>query len=55
MAGDAPSEWASRATLLMKTLNGGAAHTFADYGGWLQLTGFRQVVQHNDHWLSAVK
>ena len=55
MAGDAPSEWASRATLLMKTLNGGAAHTFADYRRWLELTGFRQVIQHNDHWLSAIK
>jgi ubiquinone/menaquinone biosynthesis C-methylase UbiE len=55
MAGDSPSEWASRATLLMKTLNGGAAHSFADYRRWLELTGFRQVVQHSEHWLSAVK
>ncbi|RME42462.1 MAG: methyltransferase domain-containing protein [Chloroflexi bacterium] len=55
MASDRPSEWASRATLLMSTWNGGAAHSFADYRGWLEQAGFRVIVQHNRQWLSAVK
>ncbi|MFQ5342070.1 MAG: methyltransferase domain-containing protein [Anaerolineae bacterium] len=55
MAGEQPSEWASRATLLMSTWNGGAAYPFADYRDWLKQAGFRQVIQHNEQLLSAIK
>jgi len=55
MSGDRPTEWASRATLLMNTWNGGAAHSFADYRAWLKQAGFRMVVQHNEQLLSAIK
>lgn len=55
MADNQPAEWASRATLLMRTWNGGAAHSFADYRDWLEQAGFRKIVQHNEQLLSAVK
>ena len=55
MSADRPAEWASRVTLLMSTLNGGAAHSFADYGTWLEQAGFHTVVQHSEQLLSAVK
>ncbi len=55
MSADRPSEWASRATLLMNTWNGGAAHSFGDYRAWLEQVGFRTVVQHNEQLLSAIK
>lgn len=50
-----PGEWASRATLLMNTWNGGAAYPFSDYQTWLEQVGFRKVIQHNEQLLSAVK
>ena len=55
MSTDEPKEWASRATLLMKTWNGGAAHSFSEYSAWLKKVGFRQVVQHNEQLLTAFK
>ncbi len=50
-----PAEWASRATLLMNTWNGGAAYPFHVYQSWLEQAGFRKTIQHNEQWLSAVK
>ncbi|MBE9524662.1 MAG: class I SAM-dependent methyltransferase [Chloroflexi bacterium] len=55
MASDEPTKWASRATLLMSTWNGGAAHSFADVRAWLEQVGFREVVQHNASLVSAIK
>jgi len=55
MASDEPTEWASRATLLMSTWNGGAAHAFSDYRAWLEQVGFRVVVKHNASLVSAIK
>ncbi len=55
MTGGQPSEWAARATLLMRTWNGGAAHTFNDYRSWLAQAGFRQIAQHNEQLVTAVK
>jgi SAM-dependent methyltransferase len=55
MSTDRPAEWASRATMLMNTWNGGAAHSFLDYQAWLTEVGFSKVVQHNELLLSAVK
>jgi ubiquinone/menaquinone biosynthesis C-methylase UbiE len=55
MTSEKPTEWASRATLLMRTWNGGAAHAFSDYRAWLEQVGFRMVVQHNAGLLSAIK
>ena len=55
MSSGQPTEWASRATLLMSTWNGGAAHSFDDYRTWLEQTGFRKVVLHNEQLLSAIK
>jgi SAM-dependent methyltransferase len=55
MTTELPIEWASRATLLMNTWNGGAAHSFFDYRTWLEGVGFRKVIQHNEQLLSAVK
>ena len=48
-----PQEWASRATLLMSTWNGGAAHSFEQYRAWLLEAGFGEVTRHNEQWLSA--
>jgi ubiquinone/menaquinone biosynthesis C-methylase UbiE len=55
MSTDQPAEWASRATLLMNTWNGGAAHSFSDYNTWLHQAGFSRVIQHNEQLLSAIK
>jgi len=55
MSTDRPTEWASRATLLMNTWNGGAAYPFATYQDCLEQAGFRTVVQHNEQLLSAIK
>jgi ubiquinone/menaquinone biosynthesis C-methylase UbiE/predicted transcriptional regulator len=55
MTTEEPREWASRATLLMKTWNGGAAHSFSEYSAWLKKVGFREVIQHNEQLLSAIK
>jgi len=55
MSTDQPTEWSSRATLLMGTWNGGAAHSFTDYHNWLTLAGFKNVIQHNQRLLSAIK
>jgi C-methyltransferase len=55
MSTDQPAEWASRATMLMNTWNGGAAHSFPDYKAWLQQAGFSRVIQHNEQLLSAIK
>lgn len=55
MNSDQPAEWASRATLLMNTWNGGAAHSFSDYRTWLEGVGFSKVIQHNEQLLSAIK
>jgi trans-aconitate methyltransferase len=55
MDSDQPVEWASRATLLMNTWNGGAAHSFSDYRTWLEGVGFSKVIQHNEQLLSAIK
>lgn len=55
MATDQPEEWASRATLLMSTWNGGAAHSFDEYQAWLTEAGFSKVIQHNEQLLSAIK
>ena len=55
MTAEQPMEWASRATLLMQTWNGGAAHSFSDYRTWLEGVGFSKVIQHNERLLSAVK
>ena len=55
MSTDQLAEWASRTTLLMSTWNGGAAHSFATYRSWLEQAGFREIDQHNEQLLSAVK
>jgi SAM-dependent methyltransferase len=55
MSTDQPAEWASRATLLMNTWNGGGAYSFSDYQTWLEKVGFRTVIQHNEQLLSAIK
>jgi ubiquinone/menaquinone biosynthesis C-methylase UbiE len=55
MSTNVPGEWASRATLLMRTWNGGAAHSFDEYHSWLTKVGFRKVVRHNEHLVSAIK
>lgn len=55
MTTEQPTEWASRATLLMNTWNGGAAHSFSDYRTWLEGVGFSKVIQHNEQLLSALK
>jgi ubiquinone/menaquinone biosynthesis C-methylase UbiE len=55
MSTEQPAEWASRATLLMSTWNGGAAHSFDQYRAWLKQVGFNRVIQHHEHLLSAVK
>ncbi|RME90245.1 MAG: class I SAM-dependent methyltransferase, partial [Anaerolineae bacterium] len=55
MSTDRPREWASRATLLMRTWNGGAAHAFEQYRAWLLEAGFREVTRHNEQLLSAVR
>ncbi|MGD8605295.1 MAG: class I SAM-dependent methyltransferase [Anaerolineales bacterium] len=55
MASKTPSEWASRATLLMHTWNGGAAHSFEQYADWLKQVGFKRVIRHSDQLLSAIK
>jgi ubiquinone/menaquinone biosynthesis C-methylase UbiE len=55
MSTDRPAEWASRATMLMNTWNGGAAHSFSNYKTWLQQAGFGRVIEHNEQLLSAIK
>lgn len=55
MSTNQPKEWASRATMLMRTWNGGAAHSFSEYQTWLKEAGFNKVVQYNEQLLSAVK
>ena len=55
MSTDQPAEWASRATMLMRTWNGGAAHSFDEYRTWLKQVGFSEVIQHNEQLLSAIK
>jgi predicted transcriptional regulator/2-polyprenyl-3-methyl-5-hydroxy-6-metoxy-1,4-benzoquinol methylase len=55
MSPEEPSEWANRVTLLMKTLNGGAAHSFSEYRTWLEFVGYSEVVYHNEQLLSAIK
>ena len=52
---DQPAEWASRATLLMSTWNGGAAYSYEVYRTWLTEVGFSKVIQHNEQLLSAIK
>jgi cyclopropane fatty-acyl-phospholipid synthase-like methyltransferase len=55
MSPEEPSEWANRVTLLMKTLNGGAAHSFSEYRSWLEDVGYSEIVYHNEQLLSAIK
>ena len=55
MASQKPSEWASRASLLMSTWNGGSAYSFEQYQDWLLAAGFTSVTLHNQQLLSAVK
>lgn len=55
MSAPEPSEWASRASLLMRTWNRGAAHSFEAYQAWLKEAGFSKVIQHNQQLLSAIK
>ena len=55
MTTEQPMEWASRATLLMSTWNGGAAHSYSDYRSWLDGVGFDKISQHNKQLLSAIK
>ena len=55
MTTEQPMEWASRATLLMSTWNGGAAHSYYDYRSWLGEVGFDKISQHNEQLLSAIK
>lgn len=55
MSTDRPAEWASRASMLMNTWNGGAAHSFSDYKTWLQQAGFSKVIQLNEQLLAAIK
>jgi ubiquinone/menaquinone biosynthesis C-methylase UbiE len=55
MSTEKPAEWASRASMLMNTWNGGAAHSFSDYRKWLQQAGFSKVLQHNEQLLTAIK
>ena len=55
MSSQQPSEWASRASLLMSTWNGGSAYSFDQYRIWLQQVGFSNLTQHNEHLLSAIK
>ncbi len=55
MSTDQPAEWASRATMLMNTWNGGAAHSFDEYQTWLKKVGFSKVIQYNEQLLSATK
>jgi ubiquinone/menaquinone biosynthesis C-methylase UbiE len=55
MSTQQPSEWASRATMLMSTWNGGAAYTVDEYQTWLKEVGFSKVTQHNEQLLSAIK
>ena len=55
MASEPPSEYASLVTVLMRTLFGGAAYPFVQYRRWLEEAGFKQVTQHSECWLSAIK
>jgi ubiquinone/menaquinone biosynthesis C-methylase UbiE len=55
MSTDQPAEWASRATLLMNTWNGGAAYSFTSYETWLKQAGFTKVIQKNEQLLFAIK
>jgi ubiquinone/menaquinone biosynthesis C-methylase UbiE len=55
MASEPPSEYASLVTVVMRTLFGGAAYPFVQYRRWLEEAGFRQVTQHSEYWLSAIK
>lgn len=55
MPSEPPSEYASLVTALLWAVSGGAAHSFADYGGWLEQIGFRDVRQLSERWLAAIK
>jgi ubiquinone/menaquinone biosynthesis C-methylase UbiE len=55
MASESPTEFAGFVTLMMRTLSGGAAYPFAQYRAWLEAAGFKQVTQHSDYWVSAIK
>jgi len=55
MSTDQPAEWASRASMLMNTWNGGAAHSFLNYQKWLKQVGFSEVIQYNEQLLAAIK
>ncbi len=55
MASEPPSEYASLVNVLMRTMTGGAAYPFVQYRRWLEEVGFKQVTQHSEYWLSAIK
>jgi SAM-dependent methyltransferase len=55
MASDSPTEFASFVTLLMRTVYGGASYPFTQYRSWLEEAGFKQVTQHSEYWVSAIK
>ena len=48
-------EWSSFLSLFFWASGGGAAHSFDVYRSWLEETGFGEVKQLGEHWLSAIK
>lgn len=54
MTGEQPSEWTAIVALLLWA-NGGGAHGFEAYHGWLEEAGFAQVRQLSERRLAAVK
>jgi len=55
MASEPPTEYASLVNLLTRTVFGGASYPFIQYREWLEDAGFKQVTQHSEYWVSAIK
>lgn len=55
LASEPPTESASLLNVLMKTIFGGASYPFIQYRRWLEEAGFKQVTQHSEYWVSAIK
>ena len=55
MATDEPAETTSFLNLVLWANSGGAAHSFEMYRGWLSDSGFRQIRQLSERWVTAIK
>jgi SAM-dependent methyltransferase len=55
MASEPSTEYASLVNMVMRTVFSGASYPFVQYRRWLEEAGFKQVTQHSEYWVSAIK